>query len=178
MKPIIVNALLFQVTYLAAVLGAAAGSAWLGVVPLALLAVHVARHPVAGDLRLTVGALAIGAVLGWFWQASGLLVYASTEPFAGQAPAWIMVLWAGFALTLNHSLRWLTRHLGWAAVFGAIGSPLSYFSASRLGAAEFLAPTAWVLLLIGLVWAALVAGLAWWARRMRRLPSDLRRVPA
>ena len=160
MKSLWLNALLFQATWFACVLGAAMGQSWLGAVPLAMLALQVARRPRAGDLRLVTSALAVGLCLSWMWQRSGVLAYASPGPIAGQAPAWIAMLWVAFALTFNHSLRWLVRRPLLALVFGLIGSPASYFAAQRLGAVEFLVAPGTALVLIGVAWAAATWALA------------------
>ena len=173
MKPVWINALLFQLAWPACVLGAAAGMAWPGLLLVGLMALHGLRHPAPGDLRLVVAAVAIGLVLGWAWPALGLLEYSAPAPVAGLAPAWILALWVALALSLNHSLAWLVhRRLAWAALFGLVGSPLSYWSASRFGAATFLADPFTVLLVIGVAWAAVMAGLAALAQAMRDSPPD------
>ena len=168
MKSLWLNALLFQATWFACVLGAAMGQSWLGAVPLAMLALQVARRPRAGDLRLVTSALAVGLCLSWMWQRSGVLAYASPGPIAGQAPAWIAMLWVAFALTLNHSLGWLVRRPLLAVAFGLIGSPASYFAAQRLGAVEFLVAPQAALALIGVAWAATTWALARLALRFAR----------
>jgi Protein of unknown function (DUF2878) len=72
-------------------------------------------------------------------------------------PAWILALWAVFATALNVSLRWLNNvksHGKWliAVLFGAIGGPLAYMGAARLGAVNLnLYPQSYIAL--GLGWA-------------------------
>ena len=61
----------------------------------------------------------------------GLLAYASPGPVHGLAPAWILALWMGFALTFNHSLHYVMRRTWLAIALGAIAGPLSYWIASR-----------------------------------------------
>ena len=114
------------------------------------------------------GALAVGLCLSWMWQRSGVLAYASPGPIAGQAPAWIAMLWVAFALTLNHSLGWLVRRPLLAVAFGLIGSPASYFAAQRLGAVEFLVAPQAALALIGVAWAATTWALARLAMQFAR----------
>ncbi|MDX1380172.1 MAG: DUF2878 domain-containing protein [Xanthomonadales bacterium] len=168
MKPVWINALLFQLAWPACVLGAAAGVVWPGLLVVGLMAWHGVRHPVPGDLRLVVAAVAVGLVLGWAWPAFGLLEYSSPAPVTGLAPIWIVALWVALALCLNHCLAWLVhRPLIWPALFGLVGSPLSYWSASRFGATTFIADTFTVLLVLGVAWAAVMAGLAALAQGMR-----------
>lgn len=169
MKPVWINALLFQLAWPACVLGAAAGLLWPGLVVVGLMAWHGIRHPVTGDLRLVAAALAVGLVLGWAWPALGLLEYSRPSAVAGLAPPWILALWVALALSLNHCLAWLVhRPLVWPALFGLVGSPLSYWSASRFGAATFVADPFIVLLVLGIAWAAVMAGLAALAQAMRQ----------
>lgn len=62
-------------------------------------------------------ALPMGFVVDTVMAATGLLRYASPVPVEGIAPVWILSLWMGFALTLNHSLSYVMRHWwlsGWA----------------------------------------------------------------
>ena len=86
--------------------------------------------------------------------AGGWLRYATPLPWVQLAPVWIIVLWAGFALTLNHSLAFLKQHVLWSLLFGAIGGPLAYLGAARLfNAVEFTAPDMQVVLALGIAWA-------------------------
>ena len=46
-------------------------------------------------------------------------------------------MWMSFATTLNVSLGWLKKRYVLAAVFGALGGPLAYFTGFKLGGVEF-----------------------------------------
>jgi hypothetical protein len=70
------------------------------------------------------------------------------RPFS---PPWMVCLWLNFAATLNVSMAWLRGHYLLAALFGAIGGPLAYFSGAGLGATESL-PTMGGLALLALGW--------------------------
>ena len=61
------------------------------------------------------------------------------------APYWILSMWVLFATTLNVSLAWLHGRYTLAAVFGAIGGPLSYLAGARLGAVTLAEPRAAVI---------------------------------
>jgi hypothetical protein len=79
---------------------------------------------------------------------------------------WIIALWITLGLTLNHSMAWMRRYI-WASVaLGAIGSPLSYFAGSRLGAAELPADLTWPMLAFGLSWGVLMPALTWLSKKL------------
>jgi hypothetical protein len=130
---LIVNVLGFQAVWFASVIGAANRLPWAG--PLAVLvyaAVHLSMTPDRrGDLRMLAIALPMGLVADSLLAATGVLHFASAWPSAHLAPVWILAMWAGFALTLNHSMAFLRGRWMPAALFGAIGGPLAYLGASR-----------------------------------------------
>jgi hypothetical protein len=74
-------------------------------------------------------------VLDGLLGASGVLVYAAANGPAAMAPAWILALWAGFALTLTHSMAWFTARPLAAAAFGLVGGPLAYAGAAAVAGA-------------------------------------------
>ena len=151
----IVNFVLFQITWLASVVGAARGLPWLG--PLCLLW-FMAWQLAAVDRSLRELLLVLTVAIGGMlvdsgYVASGILTYASPEPSALVAPVWIVGMWANFALTLNHSMSWLHNRYVAAAVLGGIGGPLAYWGGERLGAMEFTSSMPAVLGVISIVWA-------------------------
>lgn len=152
------NAIGFQLVWFAAVIGAANGLPWLG--PLAALAFAAAVLARGGrrreDLTLLAVALPLGFALDTLWVRTGLVAFAAPWP-GSVAPPWIVAMWLGFALTLNHSLARL-RDLPWlAAALGAIGGPLAYLAAARgFGAARFADDPLPALLALSLAWALVV----------------------
>jgi hypothetical protein len=152
------NFLAFQVGWFACVLGAANGFAWVGalaVLAAAVLHLRRARRP-GGELRLLLAAMALGLVLDSLLLATGWVAYPGSFP-GGQwlpalAPYWLVAMWALFATTLNVSMGWLRGRPLLAALFGAIGGPLSYWAGARLGAMELLQPVA-ALAALAVVWA-------------------------
>ena len=53
-------------------------------------------------------------------------------------PLWLLILWAHFALALNHGLSWLQYFpLYLQAIFGGIFGPLSYYAGYKMGAVIF-----------------------------------------
>jgi hypothetical protein len=163
-----INAIAYQTTWLAAIGGAAAGWWWLG--PLALLLFAAWQLPRSTQRRADVLLVACAALLGFavdsLFAQSGLLSYSAAVPWAQWAPAWIVALWASFALTLNHSLAWLKRHLLIAALLGAIGAPLAYTAAARSGALAFPPSATTTLLLLAATWAVLAPALSMLAIRL------------
>lgn len=163
-RSVLVNAVGFQAGWFACVLGAAHGRVAIGsAVAAALLALHVAfSDDRRAELRLIAAAVGVGAVWDSTLSAIGWVVYREGEWLAGAAPGWILLLWALFAATLRHSMRWLQGQWLLAALFGAVGGPLSFLAGVRLGAAELPDPqVALVALALGwTVWVPLLVALA------------------
>lgn len=149
------NLLGFQAVWFAGVLGAVHGLPWAG--PLTALLFIIAhfiwksdRH---SDLRMLAIALPIGLAADSLLAASGMLVYASPWPSPLLAPPWILAMWAGFALTMQHSMGFLRGRWITAAIFGLIGGPLTYWGAAQgFGAVEFKAPLPLALATLGVIW--------------------------
>jgi hypothetical protein len=157
----------FQGAWFACVLGAAHGWPWAGV---ALALLVIVGLIVCGD-KPHVDALliAVALAIGLAWDSAllrlGWIAYAAPGSLPGLAPAWILVLWALFAVTLREPMRALHRRLPLAAVLGAIGGPLSYLAAARLGACTLLRPDA-ALLALALAWAVITPLLLALARHL------------
>lgn len=164
MWPNLANAAGFQMVWLCCVGGAGAGQAWLG--PVAALLFAMAVLALGGKARADLRALAVALPLGFAFDsafaASGWLQYAQPWPWASAAPVWIWALWAGFALTLNHSMAWFRQHPWLAALFGFVGGPLAYATAARgFRAIEFDAADGVVLVALALAWALVLPLLLW-----------------
>ena len=156
------NILGYQAVWILAVYGAGAGRVWPALVAAALFALwQLAVSAERGrDLRLAGLALALGMLIDGALARSGLLGYASATPALppGGAPLWILALWLSFALTLNHSLRWLRGRLVPAVLAGAAGGPLAYLAAARCsGAVRFASPAWQPLAALALGWAVALA---------------------
>jgi Protein of unknown function (DUF2878) len=161
-----VNVVLFQAAWFAAVLGAARGMFWLG--PLAMiptLAVHLAlQNDRRGEVKLLLAAGLLGLVFDTAFVAGGVftpLQHLLPRPLS---PPWMICLWLNFAATLNVSMAWLQGRYLLAALFGAIGGPLAYYSGARLGATEAL-PTITGMLLLAIGWGIMSPLLVWLAKK-------------
>lgn len=165
--------LLLQLIWPAAVLGAARGWAWLALpVLLAMPLWSLVRGlPVARDLRMLIVGLLVGIFFETLLLGTGVIDY-RLMPGPGWVPAWILLLWAGFAINCNHCLAWLQGRWWLAALLGATGGPLSVLAGVSLGAATAPAGTVPLVLVYGLCWALLMPLLAWLARYYRSLEQE------
>ncbi|GAB2492019.1 DUF2878 domain-containing protein [Arenimonas alkanexedens] len=156
------NVLGYQAVWFASVAGAGAGYAWAG--PAAALVFVAATLALGGqrarDLRLLALALPLGILLDTAFAASGWLRYAEPWPFVWAAPVWIWSLWAGFTMTLNHSMAFLRERPLAASLLGLFGGPLAYWAAAKgFDAVSFGAPFAWVMGALALGWALVLPAL-------------------
>lgn len=135
------NFVVFQFAWWICILAAAREQAWPGLLAFAMvIAIHLALTTARqAEIRLLLAAIAIGAVFDSLLVQAGWIVYAAGG-IPALAPAWIIAMWAGFATTINVSLGWLHDRYALAAVFGALGGPLSYWGGAQLGAATLTEP--------------------------------------
>ncbi len=168
------NAISFQIVWIAAVAGAAHGWWWSG--PLALFFFAAWQLPASrwprADCVLMVGAAVTGFALDSLWVQVQLMQFSTPLPWHGAAPVWIVAMWMGFALTLNHSLATLKRHLWWAALLGSIGGPIAYAIADRTWAAVDLMDPDWpALLALSVAWGVITPLLLVAASHLQRRAS-------
>jgi hypothetical protein len=161
----IINLTLFQAAWFAAVLGAAQGAPWLGpLVMVPVLAVHLSlTDDWQGELKLLLAAGLLGFLCDTALVTAGVfspLQYLVSHPFS---PPWMIGLWMNFAATLNVSMAWLRGRYLPAAVFGAIGGPLAYYSGAKLGATLAL-PSLNGMLVLAVVWGVMTPLLVWLAQ--------------
>ncbi len=141
----ILNAIFFQVTWFACVLG----GTWWGLLGLSMLLGFIAFQPNwRNDLMLLGGAVTVGAVLDTLWIQLGILDFGTLL-----APLWILLMWMGLALTVNYSLSFLKHKPMLASIMAAVSAPLCYFAGERLGAVDIINPNG--IVLISLFWAGL-----------------------
>lgn len=165
----VINVVLFQLVWFAAVVGAARGLFWLG--PLLLiptLAIHLyLQKERPGEVKLLLTAGVLGFLFDSALMAGSVftpLQHLFPAPFS---PPWMICLWLNLAATLNVSLAWLRGRYLWAAAFGAIGGPLAYYSGARLGATVAL-PTTTGLLVLAVGWGLMVPLLLWLAKAFKK----------
>ena len=153
-KNIIINFILFQIGWFACVVGAAKQMPWLGaIVVLAIVIWHLSQAKQAKlEVYLLILTLIIGTIYDQTMLQNHLLTYQAHGWNNSLTPAWILALWAEFATILNVSLRWMRGRWLIAILFGAIGGPLAYIGAAKLGAVSLdVIPLSYVALSMG--WA-------------------------
>lgn len=163
-----------QALWFGAVMGAAENQLWLAPVLLIGFAFWEFRpaRRVYGDLQLMLVAVLIGLILDTSWVMLGWIKFAAGWAFSELAPLWILLLWAGLALTLNHSLAWLQKRLVLAAILSCVSSPFSYLAAAHLGAVDIVAESRVWFVGLGLSWAVAVPLLLWLASHLKQLKKE------
>ena len=132
----IVNFVLFQLVWIGFVFGAQENFIWLGCLLLGLMLLWqlwpTRRNESDVIVILTSGMC--GFVLATAWSASGLIIYDNHWPINQLAPWWIVALWLAFGAAFNHSLAWVQKSPYLAGALAAVGGPVSYLAAERVGA--------------------------------------------
>lgn len=157
----------YQVVWFAAVIGAGRGLVWPAVLGMLIYAAWQLTHSLQWlvDLKLMTTAVALGLLLDGVLLHAGWLTYATAWPASTMSPAWMLALWATFALTFTQSLKYLQNRLLLASLLGAIGGPLAYLSTARGWHAVTFAPPTWhALLCLCIAWALITPLLARLAR--------------
>ena len=154
---IIINFVLFQLAWVAFVLSAAYQLPWLGfMLGVSLVSIQLAFMPnPIKELQLVIVVCMIGAVFDQLLLNHGVVQYQAHGWSVGLVPVWIVGLWIAFASTLNVSMRWLRQSRLMAIALGAVGGPLAYMAAQKLGAVTLtITPSSHIVLAVG--WAALM----------------------
>jgi hypothetical protein len=163
---LVANVALFQIGWFASVLGAASGYPLVGpAVVGVVLTVHLLRFGTRREAALVAASALLGAAAESALFLTGLVSYRADSPPVWLAPPWIIGMWANFAITLRHSLRWLGSRWLLAAFLGAVAGPLAYVGGERLGAIELLKPLPAILALAAL-WGLALVGFLGLSRRL------------
>ncbi len=148
------NLILLNLLWFTSVLGAANELLWPAAWCLLLLlaTMFIYQGLTKKEMKIIGFSLLFGIVLDGFLYHSGWLTYASpyfaTKPLP---PIWILFLWAGFGASIMTGMRWMINKPALGASVMAIGAPLSYVSAAKLGAVT-VNNYPHALLLIGAAW--------------------------
>jgi hypothetical protein len=167
MRDRLLNVALYELGWLACVLGAARGVSAAGaLVALALTGVHVLLARRRGDeARLCLLTGLLGMAADSAQTALGVLAFAPLGSPGWLAPLWIVVMWMEFATLFRFALGWLRGRYALAAVLGGVGGPLAYYGGVRLGAATLPAGLTVGLAALALEWAMATPALVWLAGR-------------
>ena len=91
-------------------------------------------------------------------------------------PIWLIMLWAMFSISFNHSFIWFTKQTYWIlALVGAVGGTLSYWGGIKAGAlSNSHLSTSTSLIYLALSWAIVFPLLVKVYRQL--IPSDFYQV--
>lgn len=156
----------YQLLWFLAVIGKAAALPLLAL--LVLLHLFLVEKRVA-ELALMLGAALLGSCLDLALTFAGFYRF---DDAAFVLPAWLPLIWMGFAGTMRYSLAFMVARPRLLTAAAAIFAPLTYLAAARLGAVSFP---------LGGAATALVIGLSWWVitplllriERLTREPAPL-----
>lgn len=150
---LISNFVLFQLSWFACVIGASKGMPWLGIaVTVLVMAWHIAQAPQKKpEILLMLICLILGALFDQAIVTFNLISYMHHGWSNALVPVWILGLWLAFSTILNVGLRWMHGRYIVAVLFGAIGGPLAYMGAEKLGAVILHGNSSYIVLSIG--WA-------------------------
>lgn len=172
MKPKqIVNMAWMQALWFAAVMGAAVNLTWPALAVLAGFAIWqlFPANRICSDLAMIPVAVFIGFILDSNWIRLGWIEYSNPGKVPGLAPYWILILWAGLALTLNHSLAWMRSKPLMTGLITTVVSPLSYLGGESLGGLKIINDSWHWVVGLGVSWGIALPLLLWLADHLREI---------
>ena len=149
----IINFVLFQAAWFVCVLGAAYDRTYFALLIASIILLF--HFAIIKKRLLELKLILIAGIIGLFFDGAllnfDLIIYNDPGLPYPFTPIWIVMLWMIFAMTLNHSLAWLSQKIYISIFFGAIGGPLAYVAGEKLGAITLLSNDSIITLSIG--WA-------------------------
>lgn len=138
---LIANALIFQVLWFICVQGN-------NLAALLATIVVVSIHWYAFSRRLSEWSLIIIFIfIGIIWESivastslirfSSSMLFGSTSSPIAIAPLWLTCLWAGFAMTLRHSMAWLAKSALLRLALCVVFVPVSYYGGAVFSQSQF-----------------------------------------
>jgi len=109
------------------------------------------RNP-ARESLLLLASLLLGLLVDGVHIRTGVLAFPIGSFHPDLPPAWILVLWLQFAMTLHYSLGWLSGRNYLGVLLGSVSGALAYWAGVRFGAAAFGTELVHSLVQIGLSW--------------------------
>jgi hypothetical protein len=125
---------------------------------------------VAIELRLLIVAVLTGTTVELLHQSLPAYEAQTTVLPSPAPPLWLLILWAQFATTFRYCLRAVLTVPWRAMLFGALGGPIAFWAASRLGALDLTPPIARGLATIGITWTLALLLFTAIVGRMRGAP--------
>ena len=125
-------------------------------IPLMLLSLccHFLLSPTRfSDLINVVTIMPIGCLADYILTYMGIFTF--DDDFF--IPVWLMLLWAHFAVTLNHGMNWLDKlPVYLCSLFGGVFGALSYYGGAKLGAVVLDSHLMLSLFALAVIWATLL----------------------
>ncbi len=82
-------------------------------------------------------------------------IFTFSDPYF--IPVWLILLWAHFAVTLNHGMSWLEKLPLYARIiFGGVFGTLSYYAGYKMGAMTLHSNLLLSLFSLSVIWASLL----------------------
>ncbi|MFT7052623.1 MAG: hypothetical protein ACJAU1_000170 [Psychromonas sp.] len=107
------------------------------------------QYDLASLITISLIGIAVDLLLSWL----GLMRF----PEAVFLPLWLVLLWAHFAVALNHGMSWLNKiPVYFQVVLGGLFGPLSYYAGYKFGAVDFPLPFLQTLLILTVIWSTLL----------------------
>ncbi len=127
----LVNALAYQAVWFLSILWANPGAIIGCVIILILL---VASDRKKQDIKVMGYMMFLGLLIDGTLQQIGFFTF--NNPGV-PIPFWLLVLWLGLGMTINHSFAWLKERILLSSILGGIGGPAAYWAGVRMEAASF-----------------------------------------
>lgn len=177
MKPfarILINVVAYDVGWTIAVLAAARDDFILSIgAMLGVVLIHVAlKFYSPREIPTLLLGVLVGAATDTLWLALGVFHLTAAPDNLALSAAWFLSLWLGFSSVIAVSLRWMWARPAIGLLFGALGGPLAYFIASKLGAITFAEPSWLALAAVSAQYAIIIPAWGFMLdRASRRSPS-------
>ncbi len=132
----------------------------------AYLPVHLRLLGRPGEWRVVLSTLLVGGLTDSALTLTGVFQFPGWS--LPVAPLWLWLIWALFATTLSHTLRWMRGRWIAAAAMGVLAGPGGWSAGVEYGVVTFGTPHA--PLILAVVWGALlpgVVGLSGWLEQVQ-----------
>ncbi|MBF0289483.1 MAG: DUF2878 domain-containing protein [SAR324 cluster bacterium] len=168
----LLNFLFFQVAWFVCVWSVGQGIPYYGVlVVAAALIAHLCWITTdrAKEVLFILKIIFLGGIVETLSSSLGLIEFKQPSVILQSYPLYMWAIWANFAMTLNHSMRWLSGRYLLGFILGGIAGPLAYYGAEKLGAIhlEWETTTEW--LGFALIWAVTMLIII---RFLMKVPAD------
>lgn len=108
------------------------------------------------ELATMIAASIVGLMVDSALTLGGVFQFTPT-PAILPIPLWLVAIWLAFSATLRHGLRGFMKRPLLLVLLAAMGAPLSYLGAERLGAATLPFGQIQTALILAPIWAVIMA---------------------